>query len=212
MESSILKELIFAFELPKISFAIALLALYAYKRLKERLVRTRKRKTETLQQLIDFYKDYNGEQRGLLLEQLFYNHFGKLLSFPEIQFLLKSQKPSLFIQQYVQARQFIEISDDGEGILRKKKYKSIYREMIKGFSWYGIYGCAALMLLFQAYDAFLAIGPKIYAPWSILTLALLALAGLYMSSAINALSAQTILKECNEIQNTLQAADATADL
>ncbi|MES9841952.1 MAG: hypothetical protein ABW134_15455 [Candidatus Thiodiazotropha endolucinida] len=212
MESTILKEIISAFDLPNISLAIALLALYAYKRLKEHLVRKRRRKIETLQHLMDFYKNYTGEKREFLVEQLFYNHFGKLLSYPEIQFLLRFQKPSLFIQQYVQARQFVEISDDGEGIRLKNKYKSIYREIIKGFSWYGIYGCVALMLLFQAYGAFLAIGPKIYAPWITLTLALFALAGIYMSSAINALSAKSMLKECNEKQNKLQPADAAADL
>jgi hypothetical protein len=200
MEQTILKELIALFDLPKITLAISLLALYAYKNLKEHLVKKRARRTETLQQIIDFYKEYEGPRKEFLMEQLCYNHFGVLLSHREIDFFLSSGKPSIFLHQYLSARQFIELSE-GSDQLVVKPGKSLAREKIKGLAWYFVCGMCGVTLLVNAHSAFAAQGPQAYGSWTVVILSLFVLAWIGMDSATGAMSGEKLTKSLGNAHN-----------
>lgn len=194
MEATILKELIALFQLPNITLGISMLALYAYRSLKEHFVKKRARRTETLQKLVEFYKDYKGEQRSFLAEQLYYNHFGVLLSHRDLKFFLRTSKPSFFIQQYLCARQFLQISVD-ESRVEPKPGIRLSRERYKGLAWYGACGMGAVMLLLNSHAAFTALGPELYAPWVVVLLSLAALAWIGMDSTTNASTAEKLIRE-----------------
>lgn len=194
MEPTIFKLLLKLFQQPKTTIGIAVLMLSAYSMLKNRYMKKRAGRTETLQKLIDFYENYAGEQKNFFVEQLFYNHFGVLISYSELKFFLSSDKPSFFIQQYLHGREFLQLSADKSRIEIKPTVK-LSCERYKGIALYGVSGMGAAMLLLNSYDAFISIGPELYVPWVLLTLALLAFAWLGIDLALRAGTAEKLCRE-----------------
>ena len=197
LEVTLLKQIAGVFDVQAAWLATSIFALYTYKKSKEYLEARKQRRTETLQSLKDFIESESNEQSTLVRELLFEDHFGKPLSNHEISYFVNTKQPSKYLKMYLSARNYLEVSKDGKKVdVRNKK------NLGKGKWWnlglYCIFGVAGLFMLLGAKTVFFEIGPGIYAPWTLVTLCLIAMAGIGLDASSSADTARTLLDELAE--------------
>lgn len=197
MEVTLLEQIASVFDIQAAWLATSIFALYTYKKSKEYLEARKQRRTETLQSLKDFIESESHEQSTLVRELLFEDHFGKPLSNHEISYFVNTKQPSKYLKMYLSARNYLEVSKNSERVdVRNKK------NLCKGKWWnlvlYGVFGVAGLFMLLGAKTVFFEIGPGIYAPWTLVTLCLIAMAGIGLDASSSAVTARTLLDELAE--------------
>lgn len=197
LEVTLLKQIAGFFDIQAAWLATSIFALYTYKKLKEHLEVRKQRRTETLQSLKDFIESESHEQSILVRELLFEDHFGKPLSNHEISYFVNTKQPSKYLKMYLSARNYLEVSKNGKKVnVRNKK------NLCKGKWWnlglYCVFGVAGVFMLFGAKTVFFEVGPEIYAPWTLVTLCLIAMAGIGLYTSSSAVTARTLLDELTE--------------
>ncbi|MFC3104002.1 hypothetical protein [Salinisphaera aquimarina] len=196
MEKDIISGFVNMVALPQATVPIALFSVYVYKTVKERFMLRKTRRTETLDRLLAFFSDvHNGN--NFVKEQLFFNHFGVLLSSREIDLLLSTKTPSFHLSRFIHAISLVEISG-APLALKIKKNRKLPRLRKWYLLWYALSGMAGVLLLLNTNAVFSVLGPKSYAPWAIMIFSLLTFAWVNMDAALKASSAISLQQELQE--------------
>lgn len=197
MGIAIIKQISSLFELDGGWVLVALIALFAYKLLKEKYEAKRQHRTETLKSLKEFIDSDKQNKDPFLRELLFENHFGQPLSCNEIEFFMAHTHPNKYLKMYLLSRQYLEVSNNGTD-LNTRKGKNLTRAKWGYMIGYFVFGILALLMLLSAKTAFSVIGPELYAPWTIVTLSLAAVAWAGLDESISANIANKLINEMNK--------------
>lgn len=172
----------------------SILVLYAYKKVKDYFSVMRSRKTRSMARLERMLKGDWEEQETLAKELIFEEYFGSPLSGKEISFFVRASQPSMYFRMYISARRYLEV-DGGSGCLKIRGGKNLKRAKWRHLGLYGVFGVVGLFMLFSSNFAFQLMGPDVIAPWSLLTLSVLAMAAISLDASASSVRAQDLLKE-----------------
>ena len=197
MEISLLKLIATFFGFSGASVLIAALPLYTYRALKSHLDKRKSSRLESLSSLKEFVESKIQKNDILIREHVFENHFGKPLTNDEIIFFLNTRSPTKFIQMYLSAKNYVEVPN-GRATLNVREDKNLTSAKRWNLFGYIVFGVAGFAMLLSANDAFLNFGPKIYAPWSIVTLCFFVMAWVGLDASTNADTAKELLRQLEE--------------
>ncbi|MCC4310415.1 hypothetical protein LL252_17750 [Alcanivorax marinus] len=196
----------YIFDLPESVVATFLVVSFAVLKMKGYVEGRFKVRRETLQEIINMFSRGPIENENFILEQLFFNHYGVILTGGEIKFFLKERRPSFLLKLYLSAREYVEF-DEGGGFFKKKVSGSLRRKEYGCLAAYFFFAFSAMVLLLTAPSVFSESGPDVYVVWSVLVVSFVVLAGVLMDSATNASSAVKLLnilqkdRDCGQLKN-----------
>lgn len=207
---SIVKDFLALFEAPAWSTFVALFSVFVYRKWREHVDSREKSKAERIERFLVKFPALPTENYAILVEQLFLDTFGKPLSYPEIQFFLKSSKPTEHIQQFLQARTFFDRSSL-DGIRLKRQYSSITRLRFAKWHrniWYTALASTGLLLTAYSEPVF-SLAPPVWAVFAYLVFSLFLMAYLMLdasTAADAAINLSRALPELSKPDNSVNRA------
>lgn len=185
--ATILKDILSQNEVPAWAITSIILFVFAYQQFKSRMEQRQQYKTSKIQAFLEKLPTIRGANRAILVEQLFLDRFGQLMSYSEIEFFLSMKNPSQNIVAYLASRRFFERGPEKDVVIIEKyasdaTLKSCYR---RNLAMYVVSGCACLILLLLAKTAFAA-NPMFWIPYLFYVLATSMTAFLGLEGAVGA--------------------------
>lgn len=191
---AVIEKLIDTLELKSIWVTISFLCLFLYKSYKERLESSHAKKTETLSKLIEYLE--SNSNNFFIKEMLFENHFRKSISSYEIDFFLRSKKPSNYLYRFLNGKRYLSVTQNSRAIGYKKSKKPVAAKW--GYSvWYYLFGVLGVLMLFVSPIALSNATPQLIISWSIVNTCLFAMAVIGLYEAVSADIAIGLIEEIN---------------
>ncbi|PSW57244.1 hypothetical protein [Photobacterium leiognathi] len=137
------------FGMDKVSAISIILFITVFKIIKTRIDRYKEQNKGLISEMIAEIEKNNQPRYHLVVEQVFQNRFGILLSYPEIKFLTKTHTPSANIVDYKIGRRYLNFNDDYTDIEFKKGYGVNKLKLIKAtyIIFYFIFAMVAFYLV-----------------------------------------------------------------
>jgi hypothetical protein len=197
MELKLISEAIKLFGAPGYLLLFSGLILFAQKKLREYFQSNKTRHTESLQNLIDYIKEY-GEGNFFIIEQLFLNHFKLQIPYKGIKHILNSDTPTENLFLYRSGRRYLEFSSNYREIKFYKGKSNLKKELIIAWLNYVVVGGIGVMMLLSSH---LVIEYEIlrYIGWYTVAIYLIFIGFMGLDGAVNISSAKKLVAKYEEI-------------
>ncbi len=145
---SFIKEVVEAFELPKVLLIITAALLWTSKVLVAYFQNTAKRKVAALSQIIEYFKE-NPRHDFFLVEQLFLKYFNVRIPYRGIKLFLNSPSPSEFFFEFRLGWRYLEFDESYRCVRYRNGKSNLKLDELKAWAQYIIFGGGGIMMFFN---------------------------------------------------------------